>query len=65
MVRYRHHVLHVLLAPPSVLGLWSIALVLWLPIKYYYHCYISVDSFALRKETNTYSTYTTSYHHML
>ena len=34
-INYFHMCVHVLLAPPTVLGLWSIVLVLWLPIKYY------------------------------
>ena len=35
---------HVLLAPPSVLGAWSKALVLWLPFEYYYYQQILNDA---------------------
>ena len=34
-----HVCVHVVLAPPSVLGAWSMALGLWLPFEYYYYYY--------------------------
>ena len=44
-----HVCVHVLLAPPSVLGAWSMILLLWLPINYYYYYQLYILTFFLQE----------------